>query len=94
MPIGNLVDFEIDERTSLITRIDERRAYTMSANVATAAPGEPQKADSTVIEELTAAIEAAGIDPDELGIVGDNQEQQEISFHFAFAVQSSACSRY
>ena len=89
VPIGNLVDFEIDERTSLITRIDERRAYTMSANVATAAPGEPQKADSTVIEELTAAIEAAGIDPDvSWEFVGDNQEQQEaFSFlGFAFAV--------
>jgi len=89
VPIGNLVDFEIDERTSLITRIDERRAYTMSANVATAAPGEPQKANSTVIEELTAAIEAAGIDREVIWeFVGDNQEQQEaFSFlGFAFAV--------
>ena len=89
VPIGNLVDFEIDERTSLITRIDQRRAYTMSANVATAAPGELQKANSTVIEELTAAIEAADIDRDVVWeFVGDNQEQQEaFSFlGFAFAV--------
>ncbi|RZO31993.1 MAG: efflux RND transporter permease subunit [Rhodospirillaceae bacterium] len=89
VPISNLVDFKIDERTSLITRIDERRAYTMSANVAAAASGAEQKADSTVIAELTEALEAADIDPDvSWEFVGDNQEQQEaFSFlGFAFAI--------
>ena len=55
VPIENLVDFKIDERTSLITRIDERRAYTMSANIAEPAPGETKAAASAVVEELAAA---------------------------------------
>ena len=89
VPIENLVDFKIDERTSLITRIDERRAYTMSANIAEPAPGETKAAASAVVEELTAALAAADIDPDVAWeFVGDNQDQQE-AFSFlggAFAM--------
>jgi multidrug efflux pump len=89
VPIENLVDFKIEERTSLITRIDERRAYTMSANIAEPAPGETKAAASQVVEELTAALTAANIDPDVAwGFVGDNQDQQE-AFSFlggAFAM--------
>ncbi|MDA8603511.1 efflux RND transporter permease subunit [Alphaproteobacteria bacterium] len=89
VPIENLVDFKIDERTSLITRIDERRAYTMSANIAEPAPGETKAAASAVVEELTAALAGADIDPDVAWeFVGDNQDQQE-AFSFlggAFAM--------
>ena len=89
VPIENLVDFKIDERTSLITRIDERRAYTMSANIAEPAPGETKAAASAVVEELAAALAAADIDPDVAWeFVGDNQDQQE-AFSFlggAFAM--------
>lgn len=89
VPIANLVDFNIDERTSLITRIDERRAYTMSANIAEPKPGETKAAASTVVEELTLALQEAQIDPDvSWNFVGDNQDQQE-AFSFlasAFAI--------
>jgi len=89
VPIENLVDFKIDERTSLITRIDERRAYTMSANIAEPAPGETKAAASAVVQELTAALAGADIDPDVAWeFVGDNQDQQE-AFSFlggAFAM--------
>jgi len=89
VPIENLVDFDIDERTSLITRIDERRAYTMSANIAEPKPGESKAATSTVVEELTASLKQARIDPDVAWeFVGDNQDQQE-AFSFlggAFAM--------
>ena len=89
VPIENLVDFKVEERTSLITRIDERRAYTMSANIGEPSDGEPKPATSEVVEQLTAAIQAAELHPDVVWeFVGDNQDQQE-AFSFlggAFAM--------